>query len=121
MSVDHIPCGIWDPVTKTILRKFPSGWQDEPDILTSLSQIASTASVLFPLATLAFAVIASQNFMAIQTIGEWAQLNPGPKPIPLYFLYKDGRLLDEARVAEQCASGGAVGEVAGVLGAAHLV
>lgn len=96
--MDHIYSVEWDPKTKTVSREFTSGLGHASDHLPSLLDVIAPLGgpLLFPAWALATLLIKSN-----QSIGEWAQLNPGPKPIPLYLLYNDGRLLDEARVAEQ--------------------
>ncbi|KAF7973051.1 hypothetical protein HWV62_16344 [Athelia sp. TMB] len=77
-ATEYIPSVTYDPSTKSILQDFAKGFGEDPgsDDLRS-------------------SVIASN-----QSIGEWAKARPGPQPVPVYHLYKDGRLLDVGRLTK---------------------
>ncbi|KAF7971749.1 hypothetical protein HWV62_20003 [Athelia sp. TMB] len=76
-ATDQVPSVSYDPITDTILQVFAHGFG-------GVLGAAYLASLVLP-----------PNL----SIGEWAELRPaGPKPIPAYHLFKDGRLLDVGRL-----------------------
>ncbi|KAF7973046.1 hypothetical protein HWV62_16334 [Athelia sp. TMB] len=76
-ATDQVPSVSYDPITDTILQVFAHGFG-------GVLGAAYLASLVLP-----------PNL----SIGEWAELRPaGPKPIPAYHLFKDGRLLDIGRL-----------------------